>query len=193
MKKFFICLIALCWIPNSLHLSQAHDAHEHGTAKVNIAVDGAQVSIGLESPLANLLPFEHSPTTPEQQKQVKDMARRMYSAETLFKLTPAAECRLNKVSLESENLDASLLDPEATIEPARADDGGTPNSEKDEEEHGDLDADFTFLCAKPEKLNSVDILLFDAWPQLEKVEARVATPNGQRAGTLSAQKHLFSW
>jgi len=190
MKKTVFLLIALCGLPNWLPLARAHDAHEHGAAQVNIAVDGAQVNIGFESPLANLLPFEHSPETPEQRRQVQNMAHRLNQAETLFKLTPAAECRLSKVSLESENLDAALLNPEAPSEPAQAE----AQSSETAEEHGDLDADFTFLCATPEKLNSLDILLFDAWPNLEKIEAQLATSKGrQRAETLSAEKHLLSW
>ena len=190
MKKIFIILIALGWLPN---LAQAHEAHEHGAAKLNIAVDGARVSLGLESPLANLLPFEHRPATPGQREQTRDLAFRLRQAENLFKLTPAAECRLTKVELESENLEPELLDPEATLFQAVADDGGDKSKAEEHEEHGDLDADFTFLCAKPENLKGVDVLLFEAWPKIEKIEARAATPKGQRGATLSAQKHLFSW
>ena len=195
MRKFFIILIALGWLPCLFTLSQAHDAHEHGSAKLNIAVKGAQVSLGLESPLANLLPFEHRPATPEQRRQVRDLALRLRQAETLFQLTPAAECRLTKVELESESLEPELLDPEATIFKALADDGGdkSPAQAGEHEEHGDLDAEFTFLCAKPENLNGLDVLLFEAWPEIEKMEARAVTPRGQRADTLSAKKHLFSW
>lgn len=194
MKKIFIGLVVLGWLTN---VAQAHEAHEHGTAKLNIAVDGAQVSLGLESPLANLLPFEHSPATPEQRAQVRDLARQMNQAEALFKLTPAAECRLTKAELASANLDPALLEPEIALAPAKASDDGNKNPEKtaseEGEEHGDLDADFAFLCAKPEKLNSVDVLLFEAWPKMEKIEARAVTPKGQSAATLSAKKHLFSW
>jgi len=196
MRKFFIILIALGWLPCLLTLSQAHNAHEHGTAKVNIAVEGARVNLGLESPLANLLPFEHRPETPEQRLEVQNLALRLrHQAETLFQLTPAAECRLTKVELESANLEPELLDPEATPEPALTDDGGNKNSKKaeDHEEHGDLDADFTFLCAKPENLSGLDILLFDAWPKIEKIEVQAATPRGQRAATLSPKKHQWSW
>jgi len=195
MRKFFIILIALGWLPCLLTLSQAHNAHEHGTAKVDIAVEGAQVSLGLESPLSNLLPFEHRPATPEQRMQVRDLALRLRRAETLFQLTPAAECRLTKAELESESLEPELLDPEATLFQDLAEDGGdkSPAKAGEHEEHGDLDAEFTFMCAKPEKLNSVDVLLFAAWPRIEKVEARAVTPRGQRADTLSAKKHLFSW
>ena len=201
MKKMFCFLVWLCAIPAVFSLAAAHEAHEHGAAKMNIAVDGAQVSISLESPLVNFLPFEHIPATWEQRKQVKDMSGRMHRAEELFRLSPAAECRLREVSLESEKLDAALLDPAIPLDPAKSESGREQNMQEQsgeetktgKEEHGDLDADFVFQCAKPEKLNSVDILLFTAWPGLEKIAVQAITPKGQRAARLTAKKHLVSW
>jgi hypothetical protein len=109
----------------------------------------------------------------------------------LFQFTPAAECRLEKVRLASEKLDAALLDPNAPLDPARTDGGKGKKAAK--EEHGDLDADFLFTCAKPEKLNSVDVLLFTAWPGLKRIETQAVTPKGQRAVRLTAKKHMLSW
>ena len=198
MKRMALCLGALCLAPFLISLAHAHKdkAHQHDAANVNIAVDGARVHIVLESPLANLLPFEHAPATLEQRQEVKEMARRMHQAETLFQLTPAAECRLENVRLASEKLDAALLDPNSPLEPAQAA-GGKGQRGKGKkaakEEHGDLDADFLFTCAKPDKLNSVDVLLFAAWPGLKRIEAQAVTPKGQRAAKLTAKKHLISW
>jgi len=181
----------LCFLTAPLVSAHAHKAHEHGAAKLTIAVDGAKVSIGLESPLDNLLGFEHAPTTPDQRKRVKDMAVRMHQAEKLFQLTPAAECRLESVRLSSEKLDPALLDPKMPLEPAPAGSGAGKKAAK--EEHGDLDADFLFICAKPADLNSVEVLLFTAWPGMKKIDARAVTPKGQRAAGLSAKKRAISW
>ena len=170
-------------------LAHAHKAHEHGAAKVNIAVDGSQVNIALESPLDNLLPFEHSPVTLEQRKQVKDMAIRMHR-ETLFQLTPAAECRLEKVTLASEVFDAALLDPNISLDPDRADD---EKGQSSKEGHGDLDAEFFFVCGKPENLNSVGILLFSAWPKMERIRVQAITPRGQRSASLTPRRNQMKW
>ena len=194
-RVFFLCLLYVLLLP-MIPFVYAHEAHEHGAAQLNIAVDGAQVSISLESPLANLLPFEHIPTTAEQKKQVKNMARRMRQAATLFQLTPAAECRFVMATLASDKLDAELLDPTIPLESARADEGKAQSGKEKKtakEEHGDLDANFSFICAKPNDLNSVDIRLFAVWPNLEKIEVRAATPKGQRAAGLTAKKHVVSW
>ncbi|MDR2935269.1 MAG: DUF2796 domain-containing protein [Candidatus Adiutrix sp.] len=166
MKKILL-LAALGGLAIWPPLAQAHEAHEHGAANINIAVEGTEVDIELESPLANMLPFEHWPSTEEERRQVRDLSARLHQAETLFKLTAAAECRLNKVELDTDY--------------------------DDRNEHGDLDVNFEFLCAKPEKLNSVDVLLFGVWPKLEEIEIQAVTPLGQRAARLTPDKHLFSW
>lgn len=194
---FLLSVLSLSFMPPLISLVYAHEAHEHGVAKINIAVDGAQVDIGMESPLANLLPFEHSPATLEQRKQVREMARRMRQADTLFQLSPRAECRLEKVALASEKFDAALLDPNAPLEPAQAGDNSKEPSgtgqKTGEAEHGDLDADFSFTCAKPEHLNSVDIGLFAVWPNLQKINVQAVTPQGQHAAGLTPQEHVVSW
>jgi len=49
---FFGLLCSLLFLAPFAH---AHKAHEHGRAQMNIAVDGAQVAIYLESPLDNVV------------------------------------------------------------------------------------------------------------------------------------------
>jgi hypothetical protein len=196
MKKMVFLLILLCSLCTLLAiipLAFGHKAHKHGAAKMNMAVDGARVSMDLECPLADILPFEHSPVTIEQQEQVKAMAGRMRQAETLFQLTPAAECRLEKVTLASDKLDPALLDPQAAVSEAPAGDGQEQNEEAAEEEHGDLDAEFIFMCLSPANLNSVDVLLFSAWPDLKTIEVQAITPKGQRAAKLTPKKNRISW
>jgi len=195
MKGAVVFLSVLCWIIFCLTV-RAHEAHVHGVARVNLVVDGEQVTIGLESPLANLLSFEHAPVNLEQRRQVKDMARRMHQAESFFHLTPAAQCRLEKVSLASEQLDPARLDPTVPLGSREGEDGKASRGEGNkagQAEHGDLDASFRFRCAQAAKLNSVDILLFDAWPKVQKIEVQAVTPGGQRAAGLSPAKHSFSW
>ena len=46
---FFLNILGF-WVLALTLPAQAHEAHEHGVAKVNIAVEGAQVSIDFESP-----------------------------------------------------------------------------------------------------------------------------------------------
>ena len=114
-----------------------HGPHEHGVARLNVALEGQRLSIELDSPLANLLSFEHAPRTDPQQNEVRAMAARLRRAETLFVPSGAASCRLASVALESGSLPGNLLDS-AAPSPARPDNARADDEKADAAEHGDL-------------------------------------------------------
>lgn len=76
-------------------------AHVHGLADLEIAIDGETVQVNLITPLNNLVGFEHAPGNEKQRQAVKSMASKLHQADNLFILTPAAQCRLMSVKLES--------------------------------------------------------------------------------------------
>ena len=193
-------------------LALAHGAHEHGVAKMNIAIEGATVEIALESPLINAISFEHAPNTEAQRAEVRAMAAKLRQPEEIFLLTKAAQCRPVEVSLTSENLPPELLGETAAATesdkkaPAAKDDDkavAEAHHEHDEHDghdahdghdgHGDLDASFTFACAKPEALKSLDVQLFKAWPSLHEVEVQLVTPSGQKGAELTSKKPTLTW
>ena len=49
-----------------------HEAHEHGVANLNVAVEGNNIYIEFSSPAANIVGFEHHPRTHEQKDAVRD-------------------------------------------------------------------------------------------------------------------------
>lgn len=173
----------------------AHEPHEHGAARLDIAVDGSTVTIDLESPLANALPFEHAPSTPAQREAVQNMAATLHRADKIFILPAAAQCRLKKVTLESASLPADLLSAKAAQQPAKAEhpDHDEHANNATEAEHADLDASFVFECAKPDALKGMDVNLFSAWPALHELRVQIASPTGQHAAELNAKAHTLQW
>lgn len=150
-----------------------HHAHQHGVAKLEVAVDGANLSLHLESPLEGLLGFEHAPRSNKERATVAEMRRKLADAGKLFIPTTAAQCTLKSVQVDAPTLDAK---------PA------TANAE-----HADLDADFLFNCAQPARLTGLDVRLFQAFPKMRRVEAQVVTAKGQKAMRLSSKMRFLSW
>jgi putative ABC transport system ATP-binding protein len=149
-------------------------AHVHGVAKLEVAVDGGNLSLRLESPLEGLLGFEHAPRNDQERATVAEMRRKLADAGKLFAPTTAAQCTLKSVQVEVPMLDAKQA---------------TANAE-----HADLDADFLFNCAQPAKLTGLDVRLFQAFPKMRRVEAQVVTVKGQKAMRLSSKmRFLFRW
>lgn len=139
---------------------RAGKAHEHGAARLDIAVEAGRLVISLESPLDGLLGFERAPRSAAEQRAVESMVATLKAADTLFRIDPAAQCRPGPVSLSS----APLKLGEAS---AAADDG-----------HGDLDADFEFTCKSAPAF--VEVGLFKVFPRLARLDVQTATAKGQR-------------
>lgn len=150
-----------CW----LMLAAAAQAapHEHGVARLSVAVDGNTLSIELDAPLDGLLGFERAPRTDAERKAAADLLARLHDAGTLFKPDAAAGCKAGAVTVT-----APLLEPGAR---ALGD-------------HADLEAQFIFHCTQPPALRTLDVGLFDAFKRLQRVDVQVAAAKGQARITL---------
>ena len=99
-RPFFLAALALLVSTAALAQGQGHKhgAHQHGVAKLAVAVDGKLLEIALESPLDNLLGFERAPRTDAEREAVRKMAQRFHAAAGLYTPTPAANCRRSRMS-----------------------------------------------------------------------------------------------
>ena len=150
---------------------QAAPKHVHGEARLEISIDREQLDIALEIPLDSLLGFEHAPRNAAERQAVLAMAAKLKQANQLFVLSGAAQCVSTSVELDSPVL-GSKSEP-----------GG----------HNDLDAHYTWRCAKPEALRDIATGLFADFPKLRRITIEFAGPQGQRAGRLDAQNPRFRW
>lgn len=164
--------------------AQAHEpgAHVHGIATLQVAVDGNILTIDMSSPLDNLIGFEHVPQNDKEKAAVQAMTDSLNKANLLFVPTVSAQC-----TLQSVNLDSSVIDKKTQ---------GSSNAKPHEPEetgHADLDGEFVFKCARPEKLHDLQVNLFQRFPHTRQIKVEIAAPHGQSAATLTADKHSVSW
>ncbi|MEB0165056.1 DUF2796 domain-containing protein, partial [Glaciimonas sp. CA11.2] len=59
MKHIFSSVAISALLCLALSPAIAHEAHVHGVGKLDVAIDGAQITLHLDTPLINLLGFEH--------------------------------------------------------------------------------------------------------------------------------------
>ncbi|MDR1086238.1 MAG: DUF2796 domain-containing protein [Deltaproteobacteria bacterium] len=192
--------------------AQTHEAHEHGVAQLNVAVESSQVELDLDSPLINFISFEHPPSTPEQKEEVRRLGETLAGYGELFILTPEAGCKASGLALSSENIEASLLPPGTLADDAHGHaEGGHVHGDHDgeaghgehheaghdhedgEHEHGDLEGRFVFSCQKPEALKSLEIKLFEKFPSLESINVQLVSDKGQRAASLNSKSPAINW
>jgi Protein of unknown function (DUF2796) len=143
----------------------AGKAHEHGVARLDVAVEPQRVVFQLELPLDSLLGFERAPRTDAERKAADAAVARLRAAGELFRIDPAAGCKLDRVDLSSGAL-------------------GLGGKAASSDGHDDLDASFEFACADAHKAGFAEIGLFSALPKLQRIEVQAVTRKGQMKATL---------
>jgi hypothetical protein len=112
MQAFYRGVILLLpLVALSLQVQAAGHAHVHGVAKLDIAVETTKLTLQLDSPLDNLLGFEHAPRTDAEHKRAEAAIAQLRAGATMFKIDPAAQCTLAAVELSSAALKLGTPDP----------------------------------------------------------------------------------
>lgn len=168
---------SLALLSAALSAAVAHEAHVHGVGKLDIALDAHTLSLHLDSPLINLLGFEHAASSAPDRQAAVAMANTLRNAASLFVTNAAAGCTLSSVTLASSAIAPALLGAAAT--PA------SRAGHEDHDGHADLDADFVFHCATPARLQSLHVKLFEAFKGFHSIEVQLVTSKRQAGATLT--------
>ncbi len=182
----------------------AGPAHQHGTARLTVAIDARSLTIELETPLDGVLGFEHAPRTERHKTQVREMAQRLARGGSLFAPAPGAACALVRFEAHSPVLPPALLsggDPgsgSAAVRTAPSDrsvasDRSGHAGHTHRTEHADLEARWTFACAHPAQLRQIDVRLFDAFPRLQRIDVEIAGPSTQSGARLTRAQRVVRW
>lgn len=146
----------------------AGKGHQHGFATVSIAIEGSSVELEFESPLENLVGFEHAPRNDRERRALQAMKERFADPGALFVPDAAAQCRAAPAQLELPQAGHGA-------------------------EHADLRALVRFDCAQPAALRGLEVKLFEPFPRLRRVAVQVAAPGRQGGADLSRRKPRIDW
>ena len=159
-------LLCLALLTAAALPAAAASPHEHGVARLDVAVEPARVTMLLEIPLDSLLGFEHEPKTDAERQQAAAAVARLRDAAAVFRIDPAAACTPTRVDLQSAALGLGN---------AAAGNGGG---------HEDLDANVEFACKDGHRAGFIEVGLFDAFARLQRVDVQAVTRKGQLKATL---------
>lgn len=158
-------------------------AHVHGLATLDIALEGQLLELQLDSPAMNIVGFEYRPSSAADKKTMEQAQRTLKNEQLLFKLSQDAQCILSAVSI---NNDLAVHADEHVH--ANHDDA------QDEHQHSDIQVNYTFTCAKPNKLTGIDLAgFFKAFPHTEKINVQLVTAETQQGAELSTSNTLLNW
>jgi len=167
--RYPVLLLALALAP--VAQAEEHAAHTHGTADLTLVQEGEVLNIALDSPLDNLVGFEHAPANATQHAALADAGKRLADVASVVTLPAEAGCVVSAVDVDL---------------PFSAADAGHAH-EADGHGHADVAASYTFACAHPAALRQVAVRLFASFPRIQRIHAEAATDAGQGAATLSRE------
>lgn len=135
------------------------DAHAHGIAQLNMALDGQTLELVLESPAMNLVGFEYKPSSAADQAKVAAARSLLEQPVTLFSLNAGA-CSIDRQELQSPLFESASNAPQ---------------------EHSEIHASYQFDCKNPHELKELNLSeLFKQFPATTKVQVQLIGPNGQQ-------------
>lgn len=155
----------------------AQHAHEHGLADFRVALEGPTLLVEFDSPLANLVGFEHAARSDTEKAAMADLEKTLRTPERLFALPAAAGCVLKDVELELPGADDH-------------DHHGHKHDHDHTHDHGDDHADayaaWEFACKLPPE--SVEVTVLEAFPAIRVLRSETAGPRGQKAARIESPK-----
>jgi len=165
---------------------EAHEAHVHGVGWLNLALEGSELYLEFGSPAANLLGFEHAPGDAHERAAVQRIRALLSAPGDLFGLPPGAGCRAVDADLEIPWSDGQAADSGGQRPAGHERDGVQSGGV-----HADIHAAYRFRCAAPVAVDAVEVLLFEVFPALRRLDVQFITSDRQAAVVLSPDRHLL--
>ena len=179
------------------HDHRQHGAHVHGIAALNLALEGGEVHIEFDSPAANIVGFEHAPSSEADHAALDQAVAVLKDGDSLFRFNTEAGCRMEKVDVASSLLEAGHAehadehkgdhDHEKHDEHGHRKDGYAHEGET----HSDIEVVYHFECDRPGRLTQLTVELFEAFPGTGKLSVQYVTESRQGAAELTPADHVI--
>ncbi|MGE0289603.1 MAG: DUF2796 domain-containing protein [Acetobacteraceae bacterium] len=191
-----------CVLLGGIAVAQAHEAghehgaHEHGAARLDIAVEGGTVQLDLDSPAVNLVGFEHEPGNAKERSTLDKAVADLKQGGKLMSFTPAAQCSQKRVMVKS-----GLLEHEGEADHGHGHEADKGHHHEDEadhdhghehegeaggEEHADIAVFWEIGCARVDALKEIDLKgFFGRFPGTSRLEVQAVLPGGQTGAQLT--------
>jgi len=163
------------------------EAHTHGNAELAIVLENEAIIIEFDSPLYNILGFEHRPETEAQKRRVMSAETQLSQADGLFVFNSEAACRPSS-QIENIQLFENQKSP-SSADHDHSHDEDHSHDHKDEGDenntHKDMRLTYRFSCDNSSAIKNVSVNLFEAFENLSDVDVVYLGPSTQKQLTLN--------
>lgn len=189
-RCLFFSFLSVCYLASNLDplisvsYAKSAAAHKHGSMNINVGYIGKTLEIELNSPLDNLVGFEHKARNKKERESLKNLDRFLKKPEGLFEIFPVKSCKVEKVEI---------------LEGAYKEEKRDKNHTKDHSHHGHADdhktvhneivVRYKFNCSKhPE---SIQTKIFKKFGSVKELSVQLITSKGQWKLELSPKKTVI--
>ncbi|MFC0219858.1 DUF2796 domain-containing protein [Pseudochelatococcus lubricantis] len=183
MKRLAIALLATVAV--SPALAQEHrelGAHEHGVGRLEIAVEGSRIAIGLEAPGADIVGFEHAASSAGDRAALDQAIAVLEKPLELFVLPGGAQCVVTEAA--ARLVDEEEHEHEAHDDKAHEDkphEGEKHADHGHEAQHTEFRANYVLTCASPAALTGIEFAYFKLFPNARELEIRLISEKGAKS------------
>ena len=163
-----------------------HGAHEHGGGLLNVALEKNTLMVELSLPAMNVVGFEHPATNQTEENQLEQAETLLKDGVGLLGPSPAAQCELVSVTVESK-----LLDHEHGHDGMEKDHADEQGHDHADEAHADFDVSYEFDCKQVGKLKQLSLSLFKHFPGTQHLETQLITATLQTGTELDADGNIL--
>ncbi len=145
--------------------TQNHKAHVHGMAKLTIALETEKSgSVAIDVPAESFLGFEHHPKTSAEKKTLDGAFDKFKNnVSSVVQFDPGLGCGFSDAKIDFE-----------PAEPGAVESG-----------HADLNASYSFHCAKELQGSSFHVLLMKLFPRVHQISVQIITQTSQTENKVS--------
>ncbi len=188
MFRYALLSVLLVAISSAASTAAAQSAHVHGEGRVNIAIDGNNIFIALESPGADIVGFEHEARTSDEKAAVTQALAKLGDPMLLMRFAADANCEVRRASSEiggehesEKHADHNEHEGEEHSEHDEHED--EEHAEHDEHEgeevHGAFVAEYEFECAHIGALDFIEFTYFSQFSNSQSLDIVLIDGSGQ--------------
>jgi hypothetical protein len=158
-----------------------HEAHVHGVAEINIAVEGTKATVEFRAPAENVMGFEH------EAKSETDRKKRDAALEQLRAKMDQMVFFDAKLGCKFSDVKTAIVEPKG--DHAKAESGkDAPKDQKKSGEHREVHGTFSVECDKALAGSRVRFGVSKIFRDIQEIKVQVLGDSGQSGATIKRDK-----
>ena len=170
------------------------DAHEHGSASLDIAIDTNTIEMRFESPAVNIVGFEYATDDDQQLLLIQLAKNNLSNFDAVFQLVGDASCQTVESSanwVTKHEEEGHEEDHEEGHEEGPEEGHEEGHEEAPASEHAEFIAEYQLTCKHVDYLTAIDVNLFEFFPDISDLDVQVIYSGGQIKQELDASNTLI--